>query len=158
MDSHLIAEAVVRAILLVSNRFDRYDPTQGSLNSFLLGFARRFLAVLSRTEQRRHQCEQKKAIDPVTATDSSGQSPLDRLADRELAEKLRASLELRPDEVRVLDLWLQGERDRGVLAAALGQEGQSQEEQATQVDRLLTRIRQRLHRLRLRLRREGEME
>jgi RNA polymerase sigma-70 factor (ECF subfamily) len=157
-DPQAVSDAVVRAVLLVSTRFERYDPGQGSLRSFLYGFARRILAGLLRSEERRRRHEQKKAIDPVTAEAAGGQSIPEELADRELAERVRASLRLGPEDQRVLDLWLSGEKDQGAFAAALGLEGRPEEEQAEGVRRALGRLRQRLHRARLRLRREGDEE
>jgi hypothetical protein len=78
------------------------------------------------------------------------------LADRELAERLRASLGLTPEEERVLDLWLLGEKETGVYAAAMGLADRPSEEQVVAVGRTLNRLRQRLHRARHRLRQEGE--
>jgi DNA-directed RNA polymerase specialized sigma24 family protein len=152
----MVSDAVVGAILHVSAHFERYHPGRGSLRAFLYGVARRLLGVRLRSERRRRWREQKKAAGPVTRTAAGGQSPADELADRELAERLRASLGLTPEEERVLDLWLLGEKETGVYAAALGLTDRPPEEQTEAVARTLNRLRQRLHRVRLRLRQEGE--
>jgi DNA-directed RNA polymerase specialized sigma24 family protein len=155
-DPHLIADAVVWALLRVSQHFERYDPARGSLRGYLLGFARRRLAALLLAEQRRRQREQKKALDPVTARAPGGQSLLDELADRELAERVRASLHLRPEDQGLLDLWLRGETDPRAWAAALGMTDRPPEEQAKAVERAQARLRQCLHRARGRLRQQGD--
>jgi RNA polymerase sigma-70 factor (ECF subfamily) len=155
-DPQTVSDAVVRAVLLLTARFEQYDPEQASPRSYLYGFARRALAGLRRSEQRRRRREKEKAIDPVTTSSPCGQPVLEALADRELAEQVRASLRLNPEDERVLDLWLQGEKDTGVYAAGMGLAGRPPEEQAEAVGRALNRLRQRLHRARLRLRQEGE--
>jgi DNA-directed RNA polymerase specialized sigma24 family protein len=154
-DPQAIADATVWTILRVSIRFERYTPARGSVRSYLFGFARRRLAALLRAEHRRRQREQKKAIDPVTAAASGGQSTLEELADRDLAARLRASLNLSPEDERVLDLWLRGEVDEAAYAAALGMADRPPEEWAKPVGRALARLRQRLCRARQRLHPEG---
>jgi RNA polymerase sigma-70 factor (ECF subfamily) len=155
-DPQMVSDAAVRAILLFTGKFERYDPQRGSPRSYLFGFARRVLAGLLRSERRRRRREKEKAIDPVTTFFPCGQPVLEALADRELAEQVRASLRLNPEDERVLDLWLQGEKDTGVYAAGMGLADRPPEEQAEAVGRALNRLRQRLHRARLRFRQEGE--
>ena len=97
-------------------------------------------------------------LDPVTANAPAGPSPVDELADRELVGRVRASLNLRPQEERVLDLWLLGERDERVYAAALGLQDRPAEEQQKETGRVLARLRQRIHRVGIRLRQEDRDE
>src|SRR3954447_11325151 len=51
-DPHLVSEAVVWALMRVSRRFERYDPAQGPLHTYLFRFAHRRLAALLLAEQR----------------------------------------------------------------------------------------------------------
>ncbi|MCI0465060.1 MAG: sigma-70 family RNA polymerase sigma factor [Gemmataceae bacterium] len=153
-DPQLISDAVVQAILQLSAHPERYHPQRGSLRAFLTGAARRILATLLRSARRRHQREGKKASDPVTTAASAARNPLEELADREIATRLRQSLDLDPQEGAVLDLWLLGESDTRAYAAALGLATGTPEEQEEVVRRALARLRQRLHRLRERLRPE----
>jgi RNA polymerase sigma-70 factor (ECF subfamily) len=157
-DPQAISDAVVWAVMRASVRFDRFDPARGSLRAYLFGFARRRLAALLLSDQRRRRREQKKSIDPVTAEAPCGQSILDELADRELAEQVRASLRLRPEDQCLLDLWLRGEQDPRAWAAALGITDRPPEEQARAVERARDRLRQCLHRARQRFRQQGSPE
>jgi RNA polymerase sigma factor (sigma-70 family) len=155
-DPEAFDDAVVWTVMRVSCRFERYDPAGGSLPAYLFGFARRRLAAILRSDQARRRREQKKAIDPVTAATPCGQSPLDELADRELAEQVRASLRLRPEDQCLLDLWLRGEHDPHAWAAALGKADRPPEEQAKAIEQAQARLRQCLHRARHRLRQQGD--
>jgi DNA-directed RNA polymerase specialized sigma24 family protein len=157
-DPQLISDAVVWAVLRVCVRFERYDPARGSLRAYLFGFARRRLAALLLAEHRRRRREQKKSIDPVTAVAPCGQSIPDELAGRELAEQVRASLRLSPEDQCLLDLWLHDEKDPSAWAAALGMADRPPEEQAKEVERARARLRQCLHRARRRFRHQGDTE
>ncbi len=154
IDPQTISDAVIQAILELSSHFDCYDSQHGSLASFLSGAARRILGTILRTERRRRRREQKKAIDPVTAQAPAARSILEVLADRDLAEQVRTSLHLGPEESRALELWLIGERDIRAYAIALGLGSLTLLEQEKAIRRWLARIRQRLHRLGVRLRKE----
>jgi hypothetical protein len=157
-DPQTISDAVVRAVLQLSARPERHNPQRASLETFLTGAASRVLTALQRAEHRRRQREQKKARDVVTADASAARCILDELADRDLAEQVKGSLDLNPEERSVLDLWLLGDREVGAFAAALGLTGLSLEEQEAEVRRVLARLRQRIHRLGSRLRQEDQME
>lgn len=153
-DPQAVSDAVVQAVLELSARFDRYDPERGSLKALLTGAAVRVLQTIRRSEWRRRRREQKKAIDPVTPAAPVARSLLDELADRDLAERIRASLDVNPEDRRAFDLWLLGERDVGAYAAALGLGGLAPGAQRRAVRRWLARLRQRIHRLGVCLRRE----
>jgi RNA polymerase sigma factor (sigma-70 family) len=155
VDPQVIADAVVRAILDISAAPERLDARRGSLRSLLTGAARRALRDALRSQRRRQRREQKKAIDPVTAAASAARSPLDKLADRELVDRVRAALGLTPEEERALDLWLLGETDPAAFVTPLGLTGLSPAEQEGAVRRILARLRQRIHRLGQRFRQEG---
>jgi hypothetical protein len=153
VDSQRIADAIVRAILFLSQRFERYQDRRASLITFLLVIASRFLGKSLLAEHRRTAREREKALDPVTNKSSAGQSLLDRLGDRELAERLRGEIARTEEERAILDLWLSGETDPAVIAAALPLTG-PREQQAARVARILARLRQRLHRCGVRYRQE----
>ena len=74
------------------------------------------------------------------------------LADRELAQQVRASLELTPEEGRALDLWLLGEKELAAYAAALNLTDRPRQEQEREVKQTLAPLRQRIHRAGLRVR------
>jgi hypothetical protein len=152
-DPQQVADALVGAILLLSRQFQRYDSNRGSLASFLFRIARRNLERLLLAEKRRLEREKKKSHLAVTGEASVGQSVGERLGDRELAARLRDEIAQTPEERRALDLWLAGETERLVIAAALQLTG-SREQQEAQVETLLARLRQRIHRCRQRYQRE----
>jgi RNA polymerase sigma-70 factor (ECF subfamily) len=153
-DPQLISDALVEAVLQLSADLSRYDPARGPVRAFLIGAARRLLLTRLRSERRRREREQKKAIDPVTAEAAAARSPLEQLADRDLAEWALRELALADCDRRALDLWLLGETDEAAYAEALRLPALPPDERTTQVRRALARLRQRLHRLRRRLRPE----
>jgi len=153
-DPQKVSDAVVRAILDLSEHPERHDAARAPLEAFLTGAAARVLRTLLRGDRRRRAREEKKAIDPVTAFVPAARSQLDELANRDLAERVREALRLTPEEDRALDLWLVGEKDLAAYVEALGLTGLPQAEQAEEVRRVLARLRQRIHRSGLRLRPE----
>jgi hypothetical protein len=156
MDPQRVADAVVMAILFLSRNFQRFNSRLASLQTFLLVIARRKLEKLLCADSRRTAREQQKARDAVTTEASAGQSLLDRLGDRELAERARREIARTDEERRVLDLWLAGETDPAAIAAALQLDG-PREQQAAHMATVLARLRQRIHRCRERYRQvEGE--
>jgi DNA-directed RNA polymerase specialized sigma24 family protein len=157
-DPQTISDAVVRAVVWVAEHVERHDPRRGSMAAFLTGVARRALTRLLRGDSRRRKREQKKAVDPVTAVAPAGQSFLDELIDRETVRRVREELELSPEEGRLLDLWLLGEKDLAKRAAALGLADRPLPEQEQAVGRALARLRQRIHRVALRFRQEDQPE
>jgi RNA polymerase sigma factor (sigma-70 family) len=154
IDPQMLCDAVVEAIVEVSRDFSRYDPERGSVERFVEGAARRKLKDLRRSAERRRRREKKKMSGPVTGGPAAARPVVEALADRDLAERARQAVALSEEERRVLDLWLNGEQDRSVYAAALGLSGAARD-QERQVDRVLARLRQRLHRFGQRLREEG---
>jgi DNA-directed RNA polymerase specialized sigma24 family protein len=156
-DPQRVADAVVTAILFLSRNFQRYQRRRASLTTLLLVIARRKLLKLLRADTRRAAREQEKARGSVTTEASAGQSLLDRLGDRELAERVRGEVAHTDEERRVLELWRAGETDSAALAAALHLTGPA-EEQRAHVERILARLRQRLHRCGLRYRQQEAEE
>ena len=154
-DPATVCDAFVQAVLEISQDFGRYDPAQASLENFLARATRRTLGNLLRSERRRREREQKKMSGAVTAEASADRSVLERLADRELADRAREAAAHNEGERRALDLWLLGERDPAAYAAALGLGGLPPDEQEAGVHRALARLRQRLHRFGRRPRAEG---
>jgi RNA polymerase sigma factor (sigma-70 family) len=153
-DPQQVCDAVVRAIFQVSGNFSRYDARRGSLKTFLFAAARRILRHRLRADDLRRQREQKKMGDAVTGTGSAHRSPLEALADRDLVEQALHALHLTAVERQVLDLWMLGETDVTAYAAVMGLQDQTQADCEQPVRRLLARLRQRIHRLGLRLRSE----
>jgi RNA polymerase sigma factor (sigma-70 family) len=149
-----ISDAVVDAILHVSAHLERFQQKVRPLEALLLVIARRRILTLLRSQARRRQHEQKKCSTSVTNSSPSASTSREATDTRELAQQLRAQLGLTPVEDQVLDLWLRGEKDTAVYAAVLGRGDQPAAEQEKHVRRVLARLRQRIHRLRLRLRSE----
>jgi len=147
-DEQLRYDAVVKAIFHACLHPDKYDPERGSILSFLTGIARRMLLARMRSERRRRDREQEKAARDVTQQHSADKPPLEALLDQEEAARARAVLARTEEERHALDLWLRGQTDWRVLAAAVGLASASEPEQEAAVRRLLGRFRQRLHRYR----------
>jgi DNA-directed RNA polymerase specialized sigma24 family protein len=154
-DAELCWDACTYAVLHVAGHFDRYDPNQASLTTFLTLVAKRRLQTMLKGERRRRAREQKKNAGAVTNDPPAAKSPLQELADRELAEAAKAEIAHTPEERLALELWLL-KADYPDYARQLCLNHLSEEEGRAHVERLLARLRQRLHRYRLRLGREGE--
>jgi RNA polymerase sigma factor (sigma-70 family) len=157
VDGQLIADAFVRAVLQVSRHWETFDPKDCSPQTYLTGAAKRVLSRLLRGEQRRQAREEKKRQLAVTETPAVARSFLERLADREQYEVARGALARTPEELQLLDLWLEGNDDLDTHAAILGLAGCSAEQLQKAMETLHARFRQRLHRYRKALReKEGE--
>jgi DNA-directed RNA polymerase specialized sigma24 family protein len=154
-DGQILCDACVQAILEISRDPARYQQERGSLRSFLLGAARRRLGTFLRSDRRRRQREQEKAIDPVTAEAPAERSSLEQLASLELADRARAAIALTDEERGVLDLWLLGQADVTAYATTLGWTDLPRDQQEARLRQIQARLRQRLHRYRERFREEG---
>jgi DNA-directed RNA polymerase specialized sigma24 family protein len=157
-DPQRVADAVVTAVLYLSRHYERFAPKGRPLEGLLFCIARRRLQTFFRSEARRRRHEQKKFQGPVTGTARAANSLVESLDDGELVKRARAQLKLTAGEEAALDLWIGGEKDVSVYAAALGLSSRPLPEQKKEVGRVLARLRQRLHRLGVRLRREEGAE
>jgi hypothetical protein len=143
-----VYDCFVQALLQVSRKPQRFDPTRASWPTFLFAAARRLLGRHVRAEQRRRQHEQKKIDLDVTGGTSAARSLLEALADHEEAARARAAIARTDEERRAFDLWLLGETALIAFVQALGRFDLPAPEQEACVRRLLARLRQRLHRYR----------
>ena len=124
--SSALAEDVTQEVFMVLLRDGRnFDPSRGSLNSFLLGVARNH--VLRRLERERFYVALEEDADQATSTivAATGDGPLDELSRNEMIESVRKavlSLPSRYREVVVLcDLQeLSYAEAAGVLECAVG--------------------------------------
>jgi hypothetical protein len=132
-----------------------YDPQRGDLAKYLRMAARADLLNFLRTEKRHHRG--RVAWSVVELDEDAGnlfggeEEPLAQLQRDEEAERCRARLEwLRagctPEERRVLDLMLAGERASPVFAAALERSDLPADEQEREVKRVKDRLKKRLER------------
>jgi DNA-directed RNA polymerase specialized sigma24 family protein len=154
-DLQVCWDACTSAVLHVASHYDKFDPTRSSLVTFLTAVANRRLLTLRRAERRRRKREQEKSAQAVTNHPAAANSPLQELADRELAETVKAEVAQTLEEQLALDLWLLN-ADYPAYAQKLELSNLPEDEGQVYVERLLARLRQRLHRFRKRLSREGE--
>ncbi len=132
-----------------------YDPERGDLAKYLRMAARADLLTHQRAEKRHHRGRVAWSVvefdeDEGNLSGREGEPPAQLQRDEE-AERCRARLQwLRecctPEEQRVLDLMLAGERATRVFAEALGWTELSAAEQARQVKQMKDRIKKRLER------------
>jgi DNA-directed RNA polymerase specialized sigma24 family protein len=156
VDAALVHDGFVQALLDIARHPQRHEARRGSLRALLCGAARRVLIARLRAEQRRRRREDKKSADDVTRSAAAARSPLEEIAGREEAARAGAALARTEEERRILDLWLQGEADLAVHARALGIGDWPAAAQEKHLRRIHNRLRQRLHRYREHLLREGD--
>ncbi len=154
-DADLVQSAVHDAVLRYLQRPQVYDPGRADLATYLRVLARGALFKLFRREKRHQQgrlpwpvVELGQEQGNISGRDDDPSRELERA---ELTARWQALLAavregLTPEEGRVLDLMLAGERDTRRFAAALGLEGLPAAEQARAVKRVKDRIGKRLER------------
>jgi DNA-directed RNA polymerase specialized sigma24 family protein len=99
-------DAFIDAVLHDAGHVDHFDPARGSRGAFLAGIADRRLQTRLRGEARRRRREREKVGPAVTEAASAAKSPLEKLADRELAEAVKQAIARTPQEQQALALWL----------------------------------------------------
>lgn len=151
-DETFAIDAATDAVLDLAKRPDSYDPAVMAVWSYLCMAARRNLANLL-LKERRHtgRILRFAAVElPTAARNEAPVRPLEEMADAELARKRLAALASGPmnslssEDLAVLRLVADGERDTGRFAAAMGCADRPREEQQRLVkqvkDRLLRRL------------------
>jgi DNA-directed RNA polymerase specialized sigma24 family protein len=146
VDRDLLHDAFVQALLELCACPGRFDPARGAWRALLWGAARRALRSLVRSDRRRRFREEKRAA-RVAGEAAAARSPLDELADRELAEEVRRAVARTEEERQVLRLWEMGVEDPGEYARALGRED-NPDGVAALVKRVRDRLTARLRRFR----------
>jgi DNA-directed RNA polymerase specialized sigma24 family protein len=155
VDPHTRQEAVDTALFAYLRKPSLYDPERGSLAGFLCLAAHGDLLNLLRTEGR-HQ-RGRKSLSAVELDEDAGNlsgrepEPATQLQRDEEAEQARAFVQgfrdgCTPEEGRVFELMLAGERANATYAEALGIAGLPIDEQAKEVKRVKDRLKKRLER------------
>jgi hypothetical protein len=155
VDPDTLETAAHDALVAYFQKPSAHDPQRGDLAKYLRMAARADLWNHLRTEKRHHRG--RVAWSVVELDEDAGnlsgrdESPPGHLQRDEEAERCRARLEwLRegctPEERRVLDLMLAGERASPVFAAALGRVDLPADEQEREVKRVKDRLKKRLER------------
>ena len=137
-DPHLVADAVVEALLRVADSGEHSAPN-GHLR--ITRVARDRLRSKFRSDNRRKGREKNYATDGVTEQGSGGPSSDDAASDRETAIRLRGQIVANPEEELVLNAWLDGHTNPSEIAPLTGLASQT-------VKTILARIRKRISRLR----------
>ena len=155
LDAHQIQEAVVDVLLNYIEQPTRYDPTRGSLSSYLTMSARGDVLNALQREERRN-----KRLLPLETGDEDVEVErwqrnigvkmledlvLDAAASAQVKELLQAVSRSDADQ-QVLQLMLDGERDTAVFAEVLGLQDLEVAEQRRQVKQLKDRLIKRLQR------------
>jgi DNA-directed RNA polymerase specialized sigma24 family protein len=144
VDPDMLSDALVEAILHLSQRPDQFDPDKGDLRAFLRGVARGKLSTLRRGDARRRRREKNKAGRVVTDRPAAANPPLEELIGREELERFRGQIAHTDEERRVLDLMILGVTEPARYAGALG--GEDSAELRAKADALRARLRQRVSR------------
>lgn len=150
-ETHAI-DAATDAVFDLSKHPESFDPSAMAVWSFLCMAARRNLANIF-LKERRHAGRIFRFADvalPTSARNQGGVTPLDGLADAERAQKRLAELasgpmsSISPEELAVLRLLADGERDTVRFAVVMGCADRPVDEQRLLVkqtkDRLLKRL------------------
>jgi DNA-directed RNA polymerase specialized sigma24 family protein len=154
-DPETLRTAAHDALVAYFQNPSAYDPPRGDLAKYLRMAARADLSNLLRTEKRHHRGRVAWSVvelgEDAGNLSGGGEEPPAQLQRDEEAERCRARLQrLRdgctPEERRVLDLILAGERANHVFAAALGRGDLPADEQAREVKRVKDRLKKRLER------------
>jgi hypothetical protein len=119
VDSELLHDAQIKALLDIASKPEAFDPERGTLLDFLIGAARRALRDLRRSDASRRRREEEKGKRHVAAEAAAARDILDGLANAELAELARAEAALTDEERAYLALWEQGIDDLPALTQAL---------------------------------------
>jgi hypothetical protein len=136
VDPQRIADAIVEAILCASCEWADFGANpMRKMSEYARQVLRRFLRGETRRRRREHEHQIEATAEML-------------LDDRELAESIRRELAHSSDESRVLDLWLQGHTAPADVGTRMGWS----EREASVV---LDRIRQRIHRLKERVKRDA---
>jgi hypothetical protein len=136
VDPQRVADAVVEAVLFISRDWDRHSTNTAQK---LTDKARERLRNFMRGESRRKQREQ--AIPEI-------QSSMFSLEDHEEAEQWKSKIATTELERKVLDYWLMGRSTPQELAGLLTIS-------LPQAIGILARLRQRIHRLKVRVNRDN---
>jgi hypothetical protein len=151
-ETHII-DSATDAVLDFAKHPESFDPSKVAIWSFLCMAARRNLANNLLKERRNAGKILRFAAValPSSARNEGAVTPLDGLADAELAQRRLAELASGPmgsfssDEMAVLRLVADGERDTARFAAVMGCADRPMDEQRTLVkltkDRLMKRLR-----------------
>jgi RNA polymerase sigma-70 factor (ECF subfamily) len=154
-DPHLRETAAEEALLNYVKNPTKYQPDRSGLAAYLRMAARRDLFNLRQREQRHHEHRVRWSVvelGPEGGNLSGGQDdPADRLEREEETERAEAWLRsllgtFTPEERRVVELLLAGERRTEVFAEAIGQGQLPAAEQKREVKRVKDRIKKRLER------------
>ena len=146
-DQHLIASCAEDALLEYLERPEKFDPSRGSLLTYLRLLARsRLLNELGRKNAAGSQ-EVVAVEEAETVYGVAGGAEWDesaRLSEQETEQRIAAKLRpivIDPTDRRVLDLMLEGVRETGAYAAVLGITEQPMTEQLRIVKQHKDRIR-----------------
>jgi RNA polymerase sigma-70 factor (ECF subfamily) len=133
----------------------KYHPERLDLAAYLRMAARGDLFNLQRQEQRHHRHRVPWSVVELGAEDGNlsggGEDPADRLERDEEAKQMETVLQAllencTPEERRVVEMMLAGERETSVIAAAVGWGHLPAEEQKREVKRVKDRIKKRFER------------
>ncbi len=148
LDDHLIHSAVADAFLGYANNPSRFDPSRGSLVSYLRMSAQRDLQNALETIRRREKVVELRLDDPEHVASEEGERDIERELLQKDSTLVRKVFEFVTDETdrQLVHLMMDGVRDNGEFAAVLGITHLSEEDQQAEVKRNKDRLKAALRR------------
>jgi DNA-directed RNA polymerase specialized sigma24 family protein len=142
LDDHLIHSAVVDAFLNYTNNPSSFDPTRGSLLSYLRMSAQRDLQNALETLRRREKVVELRLDDPEHVMSDEGVRDIEQELFQKESPLIRKVFELVTDETdrQIVRLMMDGIRDTKEFAEVLGIDHLPQESQRAEVKRNKDRI------------------
>jgi hypothetical protein len=155
-------DAFVTAVLQISQKPEKFDPSRGDIVGFLVGATQRTLRDILRSRKAKRRGGDRKIVSlSVAGIDPPARDLLDEvlakedlLVKTEMLQLIRADVARTDEERRFLDLWENGIQDLTEYARALEIQNLPKEDQEDQVTRCRKRLTKRMERLKDRL--DGE--